>query len=374
MHFLIVFLLLSVLGIIEPLGQMMDENGEGGVIEAANKAPEAFLELSFIGDFSSQPSTSSEEELPEEYIKIQHVYARYVQALSVTEIALENFLRERVGESYGLHNIKDALVFIRETSNSAGFYSRRIEDLRMNELGDLWLDWQNAPENLKIYRSELRGLLYEFIEKQEWASVHYLSRAVPDLLTLADENANTPLMLALMKKSQPIIDYMWRYTDWNIDQCNNRGETLLVLAAISGNLAIVKELLDKGASPDQKDNYGNTALHFASWYGYKVIVEALLRAGANTSLLGPNGLTAFDCARQRGFSEIIALFYTINPDQSGASIPLNDSDNTISYVSGQPSASPASSSSNTGGAPGVFLERPPHAWGGSYSTFSDQFY
>ena len=45
----------------------------------------------------------------------------------------------------------------------------------------------------------------------------------------------------------------------------------LITAATNGNIAQVKELIDKGIDVNEKDNDGKTALMFAAFQGHKVI-------------------------------------------------------------------------------------------------------
>ncbi len=49
----------------------------------------------------------------------------------------------------------------------------------------------------------------------------------------------------------------------NINACDDRGETLLMKAAREGNLARVKDLIERGANPKIKNNRGEDALDIA---------------------------------------------------------------------------------------------------------------
>ncbi|XP_054471909.1 BRCA1-associated RING domain protein 1 isoform X2 [Anoplopoma fimbria] len=61
---------------------------------------------------------------------------------------------------------------------------------------------------------------------------------------------------------------------------NHKGETLLHLAAIKGDVETVKNLLDQGADPNLKDNAGWTPLHEACNLGHLEVVEVLVSRGA----------------------------------------------------------------------------------------------
>ena len=61
--------------------------------------------------------------------------------------------------------------------------------------------------------------------------------------------------------------------------CASAGEDLLK-AALAGDLAQVRTLLEKGADIDQQDRDGATAFILASEKGHEGIVQALLARGA----------------------------------------------------------------------------------------------
>ena len=73
----------------------------------------------------------------------------------------------------------------------------------------------------------------------------------------------------------------------SVDLPTSFGVTALMSAANIGHLSIVLVLLQHSANPDLQDIYGNTALMGAAIQGNKACVQALLRAKANTKRLGP---------------------------------------------------------------------------------------
>jgi len=68
-------------------------------------------------------------------------------------------------------------------------------------------------------------------------------------------------------------------------------DTLLVIAAKRGELAIVQSLLDKGEHVDAIDNAGRTALHHAVQTASDKLVKLLLDRGADVNLKTANGYT-----------------------------------------------------------------------------------
>uniref|UniRef100_A0A8C3AZB8 BRCA1 associated RING domain 1 n=2 Tax=Cyclopterus lumpus TaxID=8103 RepID=A0A8C3AZB8_CYCLU len=88
---------------------------------------------------------------------------------------------------------------------------------------------------------------------------------------------------------------------------NHKGETLLHLAAIKGDVEAVKELLDQGADPNLKDNAGWTPLHEACNLGHLVIVEVLVSRGALLNTPGYENDSPLHDAVRNGHPAIVKL-------------------------------------------------------------------
>ncbi|NXO79109.1 BARD1 protein, partial [Sitta europaea] len=79
---------------------------------------------------------------------------------------------------------------------------------------------------------------------------------------------------------------------------NYKGETLLHIASIKGDLAAVEQLLKNGADPNVKDNAGWTPLHEACNHGHSEVVELLLQHRALVNTTGyQNDSPLHDAAR-----------------------------------------------------------------------------
>uniref|UniRef100_A0A8D0C9T1 Ankyrin repeat and sterile alpha motif domain containing 6 n=1 Tax=Salvator merianae TaxID=96440 RepID=A0A8D0C9T1_SALMN len=76
---------------------------------------------------------------------------------------------------------------------------------------------------------------------------------------------------------------------------NDDGASPLMIAAVTGQLALVQLLVSKNVDIDKQDNiHGWTALMQATYHGNKEVVKYLLNQGANVNLRAKNGYTAFD--------------------------------------------------------------------------------
>ncbi|QIS24487.1 ankyrin repeat domain-containing protein [Nocardia terpenica] len=86
---------------------------------------------------------------------------------------------------------------------------------------------------------------------------------------------------------------------------NERGDTLLMLAAYHGHLEAVTVLLDRGADPDRANDKGQTPAAGAVFKGEDDILKALLDAGADPDAGTPS---ARESATMFGKTELLALF------------------------------------------------------------------
>ncbi|XP_026708886.1 BRCA1-associated RING domain protein 1 isoform X1 [Athene cunicularia] len=88
---------------------------------------------------------------------------------------------------------------------------------------------------------------------------------------------------------------------------NYKGETLLHVASIKGDLAAVEQLLKNGADPNVKDNAGWTPLHEACNHGHKEVVELLLQHKALVNTTGYQNDSPLHDATRNGHVSIVEL-------------------------------------------------------------------
>ncbi|NWX44893.1 BARD1 protein, partial [Steatornis caripensis] len=88
---------------------------------------------------------------------------------------------------------------------------------------------------------------------------------------------------------------------------NHKGETLLHIASIKGDLAAVEQLLKNGADPNVKDNAGWTPLHEACNHGHKEVVELLLQYKALVNTTGYQNDSPLHDAAKNGHVNIVEL-------------------------------------------------------------------
>ncbi|GAA2749749.1 ankyrin repeat domain-containing protein [Kitasatospora cinereorecta] len=86
---------------------------------------------------------------------------------------------------------------------------------------------------------------------------------------------------------------------------NERGDTLVMLAAYHGHAEAVRVLLAHGADPNQLNDRGQTPLAGAVFKGAEDVIDALLTGGADPAAGTPS---AVETAEMFGKAELVARF------------------------------------------------------------------
>jgi uncharacterized protein len=86
---------------------------------------------------------------------------------------------------------------------------------------------------------------------------------------------------------------------------NDKGDTLVMLAAYNGHPQTVSALLERGADPDRPNDRGQAPLAGAVFKGERAVIDVLLDGGADPTAGMPS---AVDTARMFGLDDLVALF------------------------------------------------------------------
>ncbi|KAG5928726.1 hypothetical protein E4U42_000090 [Claviceps africana] len=81
---------------------------------------------------------------------------------------------------------------------------------------------------------------------------------------------------------------------------NQRGDTLLMLAAYHGHADLVKLLIQHGADPNRLNDKGQSPLAGAVFKKEDAVVEVLLDGGADPEYGNPNALQCMNMFKQEG--------------------------------------------------------------------------
>ncbi len=128
----------------------------------------------------------------------------------------------------------------------------------------------------------------------------------------SNEPAHDPEVLELAQKIFQLArhgdtDTIAAYVDAGVpaDLTNDRGDSLVMLAAYHGHAQAVRVLLDRGADPGKPNDKGQTPIAGAVFKGEDEVVRMLLDHGADPRAGEPS---AVETARMFEKTELLRLF------------------------------------------------------------------
>ncbi|XP_007958130.1 BRCA1-associated RING domain protein 1 [Orycteropus afer afer] len=101
---------------------------------------------------------------------------------------------------------------------------------------------------------------------------------------------------------------------------NHRGETLLHIASIKGDIPSVEYLLQNGSDPNVKDYAGWTPLHEACSHGHLKVVELLLQHKALVNTTGYQNDSPLHDAAKNGHLDIVKLLLSYGASRNAVNI------------------------------------------------------
>lgn len=126
------------------------------------------------------------------------------------------------------------------------------------------------------------------------------------------EHAHDPEVLQLAAKVFDLArhgdtDTVAAYVDAGVpaNLTNDKGDSLVMLAAYHGHAATVEALLQRGADPDRPNDRGQTPLAGAVFKGEDEVIKSLLAHGADPAAGTPS---AVDTARMFQKEELLKQF------------------------------------------------------------------
>jgi ankyrin repeat protein len=119
-----------------------------------------------------------------------------------------------------------------------------------------------------------------------------------------DERGQTGLLIALREPSPKVIDVLLSSPQTDVNARNASDESALMLAAIKGQSDLVDKLLARDAAVNKP---GWTPLHYAASSGQLSIMKTLLDKYAFIDAQSPNGTTPLMMAAMYGSAESVKL-------------------------------------------------------------------
>ena len=112
-----------------------------------------------------------------------------------------------------------------------------------------------------------------------------------------DSNGQTGLYLALREPSPKVAKVLIDWPKTDLNKLNAKGESILMLAALKGQLELADRLIKKGADVNKT---GWTPLHYAASGGHTKLIGLLLENSAYIDAESPNATTPLMMAAMYG--------------------------------------------------------------------------
>ena len=120
------------------------------------------------------------------------------------------------------------------------------------------------------------------------------------------------LMLALRVAAPKVADVLVGWAQTKVEVRNAQDESPLMLAALRGQLDLVKKLVERDADINKT---GWTPLHYAASGGHAEVAKLLLSHSAYIDAESPNGTTPLMMAAMYGSPEVVKLLLDEGADR-----------------------------------------------------------
>lgn len=174
------------------------------------------------------------------------------------------------------------------------------------------------PKNASQQTSNTKHTLCSKAQDAFIQAVKFNSPSRVEELLAHGENPNacdakdTPmLVLAFYEDAFDVASLLIRQPNIDFEQSNRHQETALMMAALKGQLAIVKDIVQRGAEIDRP---GWSALHYAASNGHLDVVRYLIEQGAQVDARSPNHTTPLMMAARGGYIHITKLLLDADVD------------------------------------------------------------
>ncbi|KAK6519154.1 hypothetical protein TWF281_003843 [Arthrobotrys megalospora] len=133
-----------------------------------------------------------------------------------------------------------------------------------------------------------------------------------------DQWGRTPLLMAAEAGQEAVVKILME-KGASLESQNGRGQTPLSIAAEAGREAVVKILMDKGANLETKEERGQTPLSLAAEGGHESVVRMLVEKGASLATGDKWGQSPLLLATARGHEAVVKVLM-----ENGANINAAD--------------------------------------------------
>ena len=216
-------------------------------------------------------------------------------------------------------------LMVSKRNNRQGFSAEVASDIiylsvvhsRQHEPVSMGNPWDELPEHFR-QQIEMQGAPFSrkgFIQAVESGNNIAVSLFIGTGLDvdICDERQWTPLMISAFNGNEEVAALLIK-AGANLNHRDAAGYTSLHWAAFNGYTEVVSLLLDKGADVNASSAYGWTPLLQAVTRGYLTVSSILLSRGADVNAVSSDGWTALHKAAANGFLQEVILLLSKGAD------------------------------------------------------------
>jgi ankyrin repeat protein len=155
-------------------------------------------------------------------------------------------------------------------------------------------------------RTKLREIAFQAAREGDVTTLSaYFEEGLP--ADIVNDRGDTLLILAAYHGHAEAVKAVLGAPKAPLDAKNKMGFTALTGAAYRGNLPIVKQLAKAGAKLDTANDRGQTPLMYAAMFGRKEVVAFLIESKVDLTRKDSQGRTALALAEAQDRKEVVAL-------------------------------------------------------------------
>lgn len=110
------------------------------------------------------------------------------------------------------------------------------------------------------------------------------------------------------------VERLVRIGHGTADDVDGKGNTALIYAAMHGDAAMAKFLIDHGATVEYRDKLGNTPMHMAAEHGGIDVIRLLAAAKSAADAPNKQGITPLMMAAGNGQAAAVRLLLSLGAD------------------------------------------------------------
>lgn len=185
--------------------------------------------------------------------------------------------------------------------------NRRVNRLEIRWQSGVVQVFENLPANQEHVIPEFLDTPEDILFSAAWRGNVEAARGASPNVNLNDPVGRTPLGIAAERGHADVALFLIENgAEVNIVDANGNTPLIFIIHK-TGDLALIKRLLEKGAAVNAQNRTGETALMYAAWRGYLEIVQLLLVHHADVTLKNRQGDTALTLAESKGHLAIVEM-------------------------------------------------------------------